>query len=161
MVNDQGERVLSVRLHERCEHKEEHWELKTCGHVWCRMCNGHVHPGTRVALKGVTDIVKCNRKWHKLDEYLYLFRENCAGSANLTAAMKAALGARRVAPPEDLLYSPTHDILNDKVYERKKKEAKDRVCFANQDAPRCATFTYAQAQYQQRSMDAPYGDPAK
>ena len=66
VVNDQGERVLSVRLHERCEHKEEHWERKTCGHVWCRMCNGHVHPGTQVA--GATDIVKCNRKWHKLGE---------------------------------------------------------------------------------------------
>jgi hypothetical protein len=48
-----------------------------------------------------------------------------------------------------------------KVYERKEKEAKDRVCFANHYAPRCATFTYAQAQYQQRIMDAPYGDPAK
>ena len=66
-----------------------------------------------------------------------------------------------MAPPEDLLYSPAHDILNDRVYERKKKEAKGRVCFANHYAPRCPTFTYAQAQYQQRSMDAPYGDPAK
>ena len=66
-----------------------------------------------------------------------------------------------MAPPEDISYSPWHDILNDKVYERKKKEAKDRVCFSNHYAPRCATFTYAQAQYQQRSMDAPYGDPAK
>ena len=35
------------------------------------------------------------------------------------------------------------------------------MCFANHYAPRCATFTYAQAQYQQRSMDAPYGDPDK
>jgi hypothetical protein len=51
--------------------------------------------------------------------------------------------------------------LNDKVYERKKKESKDRVCFANHYAPRCATFAYAHAQYQQRSMDAPYGDPSK
>ena len=75
--------------------------------------------------------------------------------------MRTMLGAKRVALPEDLTYSPSHDILNDKVYERKKKEAKDRVCFANHYAPRCATFTYAQAQYQQRSMGAPYGDPAK
>jgi hypothetical protein len=77
------------------------------------------------------------------------------------AAMKAVLGAKRVAPPEDLSYSPAHDILDDKVYERKMKEAKDRVCFANHYVPRCATFTYAQAHYQQRSMDAPYGDPSK
>ena len=140
---------------------EDQWQSKTCGHAWCRMCNGHVHPGTRVVLKGPTDVVKCNRRWHKLYEYQYLFRENCAGSARLTVAMKEALGAKRVAPPEDLPYSPARDILNDKVYERKKKEAKDRVCFANHYAPRCATFTYAQAQYQQRSMDAPYGDPSK
>jgi hypothetical protein len=52
LVNEQGERVLSVRLHDKCEHKEDHWERKTCGHVWCNMCNGHVHPGTRVALRG-------------------------------------------------------------------------------------------------------------
>ena len=69
--------------------------------------------------------------------------------------------ASPVAPPEDILYHPSHDMLDDKVYERKKREAKDRVCFANHYAPRCATFTYAQAQYQQRSMQSPYGDPDK
>jgi hypothetical protein len=53
LLNEHGERVLSVRLHEKCEHEEDHWERKTCGHVWCKMCNGHVHPGTRVALKGL------------------------------------------------------------------------------------------------------------
>ena len=26
VVNDQGERVLSVRLHEKCDHAEDHWE---------------------------------------------------------------------------------------------------------------------------------------
>ena len=103
LLNEYGERVLSVRLHEKCEHKEDHWQRKPCGHVWCRMCNGHVHPGTRVALKGPTDVVKCNRKWHKLHEYQYLFRENCAGSARLTTAMKESLGAKRVAPLEDIL----------------------------------------------------------
>ena len=73
LLNEHGEKVLSVRLHEKCDHKADHWERKTCGHVWCKMCNGHGHPGTRVALKGVTDIVKCSRKWHKLDEYQYSF----------------------------------------------------------------------------------------
>ena len=59
--------------------------------------------------------------------FQYLFRESCAGSARLTEAMRRALGERRVAPPEDIKISKLHDMLNDKVYERKKKEAKDRV----------------------------------
>ena len=67
-------------------------------------------------MKGPTDVVKCNRKWHRLDDYEYLFRENCAGSGRLTEAMRKALGDKRVAPPEDLLYSKLHDILNDRVY---------------------------------------------
>ena len=28
-------------------------------------------------------------------------------------------------------------------------------------APKCSTFSYVQAQHQQRSMDAPYGDPER
>ena len=79
VVTDHGEKVLSVRLHDKCEHKEDMWERKPCGHCWCKMCNGFVHPGTRVALKGPTDVIKCNRRWHQLKEYKYLFRENCAG----------------------------------------------------------------------------------
>ena len=51
VLDEHGERVLSVRLHERCDHNEDHWIRKPCGHAWCRMCNGYVHPGTRVALK--------------------------------------------------------------------------------------------------------------
>ena len=115
------------------------------GHAWCKMCGGFVHPGTKVALKGPTDVVKCNRRWHQLGEYKYLFRETCAGSARLTHAMRRALGAERVAPPEDKLYTDAHDLLVDKVYERKKKEAKERDTFANHYAPRCATFSYVQA----------------
>ena len=79
----------------------------------------------------------------------------------MTTMVAKALGANRVAPPEDILYSKEHDILQNKVYDRKKKEAKDRTAFCNHYAPRCATFTYAQAQYQQRSMEAPYGRPDK
>jgi len=84
-----------------------------------------------------------------------------AGSHRLTDAVKAALrrqGDGRVAPPEDVLYGPSFDLLNPKVYERKKKEAKQRECFLNHYAPVCRKFTYAQGQYQQRSMEAPYGD---
>ena len=103
-MGESGERALSVRLHEKCEHKEEHWSRKKCGHVWCKMCGGHVHPATRVSLKGAVGVVRNNSNWHKLDHYQYLFRENNAGSARLTKCMKEALGSARVAPPEDILY---------------------------------------------------------
>ena len=148
--------MLSVRLHQRCDHKEEHWERKKCGHCWCRMCSGHVHPITRVALKGPSDVVRCNRRWHQLKDYRYLFRENCAGTGVLSAAVARAIGASKVAPPEDIKIDPeTMDLLSDKVFERKKKEAKDRVCFLNHYAPNCRTFSMAQAQYQQRTMEEP------
>ena len=113
LFTEHGERVLSVRLHDKCTHKDEHWERRSCGHAWCKMCNGWVHPGTRVALKGPSAIVSCNRQWHKLDEYKYLFRENCAGSKRLTQAMQRELGHKRVAPAEDVRFSDDHDMLND------------------------------------------------
>ena len=42
-----------------------------------------------------------------------------------------------------------HDMLSDNVYERKKKGDKARDCFASHYAPRCTTFSYAQAQCKQ------------
>ena len=45
LLGERGERILSVRLHDKCEHDDKMWERKPCGHVWCKMCNGHVHPG--------------------------------------------------------------------------------------------------------------------
>ena len=73
--------------------------------------------------------------------------------------MRRVLPAAKVRPPEDITYDRNHDILNDRVYERKKKEAKDRTTFSNHYAPRCATFSQTQAQYNQRTKQAPYGDP--
>ena len=34
-----GERVLSVRLNDACDHRESSWEERACGHKWCR----HAH----------------------------------------------------------------------------------------------------------------------
>ena len=45
----------------------------------------------------------------------------------MTAAVKKELGDSRVAPPEDVAYSPLHDLLANAVYERKKKEAKKKT----------------------------------
>ena len=100
------------------------------------ICNGFVHPVARVGLKGPNDIIKCNRNWHRLGSYTYLFRENCAGSGRLTTSVQRALGNKRVAPPEDILYGKEYDILNDAVYARKKKEAK--VAAAKEAAARKA-----------------------
>ena len=155
MITPQGERVLSVRLHEKCTHKEEHWERKPCGHAWCKMCKGFVNPLNKVALKGPSDIIRCNRLWHDLSSYAYPFRENHARSARLTQVMVKTLGQSRVAPPEDVKYSKHHDMLVDQVFTRKKQEAKKREAFVNHYAPNCRTCSYAQAQYNKRSMTAP------
>ena len=118
-----------------------------------------MHPGTRVSLKGPANVVRNNRLWHKFDEYQFLFRENLAGSTNLTKAVRRALGPKRVAPPEDVAFGACFDLLQDKVYDRKKKEAKQRDCFLSHYSPVCRTFSCAQAQYNQRTMERPYGDP--
>ena len=58
-----------------------------------------------------------------------------------------------------MLYDPrTHDRLDKAVYAEKKKRAKSRECFYNHYSPVCTTFIFAQAQNQERSMSAPYGD---
>merc|ERR1712026_148311 len=72
--------------------------------------------------------------------------------------MEKEFGRKRIAPPEDIRYGPQFDLLDNKVYARKKKEAKGRECFINLYAPNCGSLTYAQAQHNQRSMIAPYGD---
>ena len=98
-----GEKILSVRVHDQCNHPSQHWEPRSCGHVWCKMCNGFVHPGTKVALKGPVDVIRCNRHFDDFGKYDFLFKECNAGSANLTKTMRKALGKERVAPPEDIL----------------------------------------------------------
>ena len=94
-----GGRMLSVKLHDTCEHGEQHWVRRSCGHCWCKMCSGYVHPGTRVALKGPVGAIRNNRLYRALDRYEFLFKECNAGSANLTRMVSQALGKDRVAPP--------------------------------------------------------------
>ena len=103
-------------------------------------------------------MIQCNRLWDQLSKYEHLFGEMFAGSARLTAAMRKALGGAAVRAPRDKKYGDQWDLLQDRVYETMKKEVKDRKVFYEHYSPVCTTFTYAQAQYQQRSMTAPYGD---
>ena len=47
------QRVLSVKLNDYCEHEENRWKDKGCGHTWCELCAGYVDTATRVALRSV------------------------------------------------------------------------------------------------------------
>ena len=73
-VYNDNERVLSVKLHDTCSHPLEQLEAKGCGHMWCSLRDGWVHPGIRVVLKGSGGIVKNNRKLHDVRSYTYLLR---------------------------------------------------------------------------------------
>ena len=43
-VGENDERVLVVRLHDKCQCPEEVWEPRDCGHPYCTIRAGHVHP---------------------------------------------------------------------------------------------------------------------
>ena len=112
-----------------------------------------------MVLKGAGAVVKNNRKLHDVGSYTYLFRENMAGSGRLTRAMQQRLrGLGNVAPPMDLVNSHKHDILDDRVYDRRKEECKQRECLYDHWSPPCSSHSKAQAHNLQRSKDAPYGD---
>ena len=152
VYNDDNERVLSVKLHDTCPHPLEKLKAKGCGHMWCALCDGWVHPGTRVVLKSVGAVVKNNRKLHDVESYAYLFRENMAGSGRLTRAMQQRLrGLGNVAPPKDVVNSHDHDIMDDRVYDRRKDECKKRDCLYDHWSPLCSSHSKAQAHNLQRS----------
>ena len=71
--------------------------------------------------------MRASRRHRAMEEYTYWFRENLAGSAVLTGAMKEILALERLAPPEDLLYDrQARDLLTKAVFVEKKKRAKSR-----------------------------------
>ena len=119
--NARREKVYSLRVNHRCEHPEHHWTRRGCSHVWCEMCDGYVDPLVRTALKGPGPIIKCNRRPQGWSSYLKWFRENFAGSAALTAAMRRTLPKDKVADPRDKRYSPQHDLLDKKCLNVKRK----------------------------------------
>ena len=75
---ENGERVLAVRLHEKCSHPQDQWARRPCGHCWCKLCQGWVHLGTQVVLKGAHGVIANNRLWHRFNDYEFLFRETGA-----------------------------------------------------------------------------------
>jgi hypothetical protein len=92
-----------------------------------------------------------------LTDYLFLFAENQAGSAVLTAAMREKLPVGKVREPRDILYSKLWEVLDDRAYERMEKKAKERSTFFSRYCPSCSSFSRALRGLQERSKDAPYG----
>ena len=125
MFSDENlEKVMMVKLTSTCSHPPSQWEVRKCGHPWCPMCQGNVHPLSKVVLTGPGPIVGCNRQ--PASSYDYLFREGMAGSENLTTAMRKIFG-KRVEEASDIIKGPQHDIRQKWVYEREKKRAKART----------------------------------
>ena len=93
------------------------------------LCDGFVHPATRVALQGPGPIIKCSRKPKK--DYKYFVRETFSGSENLTRACIDRFGAKRIEDSLDIKKGPYYDLLDKKVYEREKKESRTENVFWN------------------------------
>ena len=82
-----------------------------------------------------------------------------AGSGRLTTAKQQRLRTSgRVAPPTDLIHSPDNDIMDDRVYDRRKPECENRDCLYDHWSPPCSSHSKAQAYNLQRSKEALYGD---
>ena len=131
----EGEPALSVRLSQRCNHVEVSWKKKSCGHVWCAMCNGFVHPVSRVALSGPGPVISCNRKPNGLEDYEHWFAENHGGTVVLTHAMKGVVPEGRVREARNLQKSGLWDVMDNRGFERLKKEAKGRTCAVTHYSP--------------------------
>ena len=73
--NSGGERVLSIRLADRCPHALETRKTMACGHDWCAVCRGYVHAKTNACVKAAHPVVENNRGWYDLTKYDFYFQE--------------------------------------------------------------------------------------
>jgi len=99
-----GERILTMKLTATRDHDLNQWKPKARGHVFCPLCDGFVHPATRVALQGPGPIMKCKPKPKK--GYKHFFRKRFSGSENLTRACIDRFGAKRVEDSLDIKKGP-------------------------------------------------------
>ena len=90
-VGAKGQKILSVKLSDHCEHDESNFQRRPCGHMFCTRCDGFVDPASRVAMRGPGVIIACNRRPRPFDLYEHLFGENQAGSGVLTSGVQKAL----------------------------------------------------------------------
>ena len=137
-----GQKIMSVRINDHCEHDESHHQRRPCGHFYCERCDGYVCPRTRVALRSPGPIITCNRRPRPFEEYEYLFGENLAGSGNLTKWMNSVLNpikmkgwpaskkkvrASRDLKGDKLFGTVTYDLSDRKVFLMLKKEIKKPI----------------------------------
>ena len=166
-----GQRILSVRVNDHCEHDQSGYERRPCGHCYCSRCDGFVDPKKRTALRSAGPVITCNRRPRPFADYDHLFAENMAGSCSLTNAMIEDLkavklsheawppGKDRVRKPRDIAWDhAAHDFSERKVFLDHKKEIKARLVLYEHWAPPCETFTQALAQYKMRFAGRPYGE---
>ena len=103
MLDENGDRILSVRSSVRCRPEHQPSYRKTaCGHAWCTVCAGYVDPETRVRFSQPDPTVFCNRRPNPQADYKFLFGEVGVGTPRLTYAMATALGSRKVAKYRDI-----------------------------------------------------------
>jgi hypothetical protein len=86
VVNSSEEKVMVVNLVDKCPHPIAKMKETGCGHPYCELCDGNVHPISKVVLKSAGPVVTCNRM--PASSYEFIFRENFAGSEHLTTAMR-------------------------------------------------------------------------
>ena len=96
------------------------------------MCGGYAYQG---GLKGPTGIVKCNRLWHDLANYEFHFRESNSTTGILAKVVRRAAGALVRVAPSERDTDRFGNLADDRVYQRRKKEAKDRLVFLSHYAP--------------------------
>ena len=89
-VGEDCERVLAVKMSDKCPHEEKNWERTSCGHNWCAKCQGWIDPGTRVGISAATPVVSCNRRPQPAKDYPLAFSEMSNGPSRLVTEFEAA-----------------------------------------------------------------------
>ena len=74
-TNSHEEKVMVVNLVDKCPHAIPKMKENACGHPYCEICDGNVHPVTSVVLKSAGPVVTCNRM--PASTYEFVFREIC------------------------------------------------------------------------------------
>ena len=95
----------------------------------------------------------CNRM--PASTYEFVFRENFAGSENLTTAMRKKFG-KQVNEATDIIKGVQYDLREKWVYDREKKRMKSRCALIDHWSPNCRTASRANRK-PYRWKDEPYG----
>ena len=152
-TNSCEEKVMVVNLVDKCPHPVSKMKEVSCGHPYCEICDGNVHPISKVVLKSAGPVITCNRA--PASTYEFVFRENFAGSEHLTTAMRKSFG-KQVDEATDIIKGAQYDLREKWVYEREKKRMKSRCTLIDHWSPNCRTASRANRK-PYRWKDEPYG----